>query len=89
MVRTTSMISSAGGNFEIFLRHQEQMAMNDFLHYQWHLETGVAQELFPDTKTGKYFSQQVVAGELAGDFVQRLLRFAQFFGHQFAGTIIL
>ena len=46
-------------------------------------------ELFSDTEAGKYFSQQVVAGELAGDFVQRLLRFAQFFGHQFAGAIIL
>ena len=71
------MTSSAGGNFEIFLRHQEQMAVNDFSRYQRHLETGMAQELFADTEAGKYFSQQVVAGELTGDLVQHLLGFAQ------------
>ncbi len=83
------MTSSAGGNFETFLRHEEQMAVNDFSRYHRHLETGAAQELFPDTETGKYFPQQVVAGELAGNLVQSLLRFAQLFGHQLAGAIIL
>ncbi len=47
------MTSSAGGNFETFLRHEEQMAVNDFSRYHRHLETGAAQELFPDTETGK------------------------------------
>jgi hypothetical protein len=30
--------------------------------------------LFPDTEARKYFSEQIIAGELAGDLRQLLLR---------------
>ena len=41
--------------------------------------------LLADTKAGEDLPQQVVAGELSGDFGQSLLGLAQVLGQEFAG----
>jgi len=41
--------------------------------------------LFPYTKTAENSAEQVITGELAGYFIQRLLCVAQFFRNQFTG----
>src|SRR5260370_4335423 len=41
-----------------------------------------------DTEPGEYPPEQILAGELAGDLAQGLLRGAQLLGDQFPGTLL-
>lgn len=43
---------------------------------------GARRRLFTDAEAGENTPQQIVGGEFTGDFAQRLLRQAQFFGQQ-------
>ena len=44
--------------------------------------------LFSDAEAGKNPAQEIVAGELAGDFVQGLLGAAKLFGDELAGAAV-
>src|ERR1700680_5300727 len=43
---------------------------------------------FSDAEPGEYPPQQILAGELAGDLAQGLLRGAQLLGDQLPGTVL-
>ena len=61
---------------------QRRTSVKDVASVRQRVEEG--KRLFPDTETGEYPSQQIVRGELAGDFAQRLLRQPQLFRQQLA-----
>src|SRR5574337_1670018 len=44
-------------------------------------------ELFPDAERSENRAEQVIAAVAAGDFAQRVLGMAQFFGGEFAGAV--
>src|ERR1700684_4536054 len=45
--------------------------------------------LFADAEAGKDPPQQILAGELAADLIQRPLRDTQLLGHEFSGSRLL
>ncbi|TDU22185.1 hypothetical protein C8E00_104366 [Chromohalobacter marismortui] len=50
---------------------------------------GLYKVSFPDAEAAEDLTEEIVGGEFTGDFGERMLRFTQVLGEEFAGTMTL